>query len=218
MIKNYKILVLSIVVILCIGSLFVFVPDILSRKADSIKASKSKSSNKNKSDIKTLTISKSESKSETKTESETKSAALSKSEPKSGSGSESDDISNEPYQPKANLSKMTAFWRNRPVIGEWHAGGQGLVNIPDYMLSDDIRFKYIKRPYETEVPFVDDINMVRILGGWSKTGNSHYGVKGDLVENYDLAYRNAEGKIEYRWDLLKARIDPYIQAGYTKLR
>ncbi len=110
------------------------------------------------------------------------------------------------------IETIKPFWRSQPVIGRWLNTGQGLIQIPNYMSENS--FPYIKKHnFEKEVPFADALSVVRLLGGWnySKKSGELYGQK-----NADLVYME-KGKLHYRWDLLKNRLDPYILAGYKDL-
>ena len=109
------------------------------------------------------------------------------------------------------IDKLEAFWRFQPVIGRWLSRGQGMIVIPDYM--EGTSFPYVKHLYDKEVPFADSLNVVRLLGGWDYTKK-----RGELSgqKNADLVYVD-NGKLRYRWNLLKGRLDPYINAGYENL-
>ncbi len=107
---------------------------------------------------------------------------------------------------------MKPFWRTQPVIGRWLNRGQGLIVIPDYMSRTS--FPYLKRPFAKEVPFADDLIVVRPLGGWNE--QIHKG-EANGSRKADLLYRDKQGKIRYRWHLLAPRLDPYITAGYNRL-
>ena len=61
---------------------------------------------------------------------------------------------------------LAPIWRNEPVIGIWLSGGQGLIEVPDYL--DGTDFPYARRPYPREVPFADRLTVVRLLGGWER--------------------------------------------------
>lgn len=119
------------------------------------------------------------------------------------------------FQIKADMGKMTPFYRNQPVLTEWiyQTPDNIKMPIPAFMEDKNISFPYKKRPYDGEILFCDDVNIVRFLGGWSATKTN-----GDLnaVAKQDLAYRDDKGKIRYRWELLPARIDPVVRLGYTK--
>ena len=109
------------------------------------------------------------------------------------------------------LGTLESFWRNEPVIGRWLSVSQGQIKIPKYM--EETSFPYTKRLYEKEVPFADSLTVVRLLGGWNYTKK-----RGELngQKNADLVYIK-NGKMQYRWDLLKGRLDPYINVGYKNI-
>jgi hypothetical protein len=111
------------------------------------------------------------------------------------------------------LGRLDAFWRYSAALGPFLEGGQALFTIPDYMLDTD--FPYRKRSYPMEVPFADHLSIVRLLGGYDDGGRKG---KPDLkVRERDLVYRDAGGKLAYRMDLLRARLKPYLDNGYTNL-
>ena len=103
------------------------------------------------------------------------------------------------------LGKLDAFWRYSAALGPFLEGGQGLVEIPDYVLRGD--FPYHKKPFAKEVPFADHLSVVRLLGGYSDDD--------DATHARDLAYRGPDGKIHYRMELLRSRLQPYLDCGYT---
>ncbi|MGZ0706853.1 hypothetical protein ACWPKO_00780 [Coraliomargarita sp. W4R53] len=107
-----------------------------------------------------------------------------------------------------SLGKLDAFWRYSAALGPYHEGGQALETVPDYMLKGD--FAYRKRPYAKEALFADHLSMVRILGGFKDTKSS------SAVRERDLAYRDSDGEIAYRMHLLQARLQPYIENGYSR--
>jgi len=108
------------------------------------------------------------------------------------------------------LGKLEGFWRYSAALGPFHEEGHGLDVVPDCMLHGD--FPYVKRPYAREALFADHLSMVRILGGFSDEGK-----EGTAVQQRDLAYRDASGKIHYRMELLEPRLKPYLDNGYTDL-
>ena len=109
------------------------------------------------------------------------------------------------------IKVLKPFWQNEPVIGRWLSGGQGLIAIPKYM--KDTSFPYKKRDYKKEVPFANGLTVVRLLGGWDYSKK-----RGELDGQKDADLVYVESHIwQYRWDLLKKRLDPYIDAGYTDL-
>lgn len=110
------------------------------------------------------------------------------------------------------LGRLDPFWRYSPVLGPFHEGGQGLYVIPEYVMQGD--FPYRKRPYPMEVPFADHLSVVRILGGFND--GSDKGEGNPAVRARDLAFRDAEGKIQTRFELLEPRLRPYLDNGYTE--
>jgi hypothetical protein len=80
--------------------------------------------------------------------------------------------------------------------------------IPEWMARTD--FPYKPKPFPSEVPFADGLTVVRLLGGWKMDDRP-----GDRrSDENDLADRDAEGRVFYRWNLLKERLDPYVERGY----
>ncbi|MGG1639026.1 GH39 family glycosyl hydrolase [Paenibacillus sp. NRS-1760] len=127
---------------------------------------------------------------------------------------------------KKDLGTLTPFWRYHPALGE-HLGAP-LRTFTTFASDEDITFQYKNRPYEKEAIFGDHVNIVRFLGGWSPTGRNYYGTNLGVegVAQYDLAYRDEEGNIQYRFgegvpddqNYVKIRLDPYIQNGYERPR
>ncbi len=108
------------------------------------------------------------------------------------------------------LGKLDAFWRYSPVLGPFLEQGQGLIEIPDYVQQGD--FPYRKKPFPKEVPFADHLSVVRLLGGYSD--GSDKGAPNLAVRERDLAYRDEDGTIRYRMELLRPRLQPYLDCGY----
>jgi hypothetical protein len=108
------------------------------------------------------------------------------------------------------LGKLDPFWRYSAALGPYLEIGNGLMTVPDYMLLGD--FPYRKRSFPQEVLFADGLSIVRLLGGYLIPGVSE-----EVVQERDLAFRDADGKICYRPHLLKPRLQPYLDQGYTDL-
>ncbi len=106
------------------------------------------------------------------------------------------------------LGKMDGFYRNTAVLDRTLAPAALMWKIPDWMPQTD--FPYTKKPFEKELPFTDGITVVRLLGGWMDPKLDPQRTN----DPNDLAGRDEAGKVFYRWDLLKARLDPYIEQGY----
>lgn len=110
---------------------------------------------------------------------------------------------------------MNRFYRNQPLLVEnFHLSSDAAhLDPPPYLLDNSISFKYQKRTgYSHEVMFADNVNLVRFLGGWSAVKNN---TTVDEISKWDLAYRDSQGKIQYRWNLIPARIDPVLAMGYN---
>jgi hypothetical protein len=58
----------------------------------------------------------------------------------------------------------------------------------------------------------------RWRGGWNRKWEDGEVTKGQPVDAYDLAYRDDEGKIRYRWHLERTRLDHYVKAGFPVLK
>jgi hypothetical protein len=108
------------------------------------------------------------------------------------------------------LGKLQPFWRYSPALGPFLEQGQALLEIPDYVTRSD--FPYRKRPYPQEVPFADHLSIVRLLGGYDD--GVPKGSPDPKVHQRDLVYRDANGRLAYRMDLLHARLKPYLDNGY----
>lgn len=107
------------------------------------------------------------------------------------------------------LGKLDPFWRFSAALGPYLETGQGLMEVPGYLMSGD--FPYRKRPFPQEVLFADRLSVVRLLGGYLKKG-----VPEESLREQDLAWRDESGKIRYRMHLLKPRLQPYLDQGYRE--
>jgi hypothetical protein len=128
-----------------------------------------------------------------------------------------------------SLGELQPFWRSQPVLGPYLQDGINTTEIPDFMLQTD--FPYQKRSlngtsFTKEVPFADNLSVVRLLGGYSK----YPGVTGTLTDlttaegitllnqlrDYDFAYKN-NGVLTFRPELIQNRLQPYLALGYEDL-
>jgi len=107
-----------------------------------------------------------------------------------------------------HLGTMDGYYRNTAVLDRTLAPGGMLWRIPEWMTRTD--FPYAKSAFPTEAPFTDAVTTVRILGGWNdpKQPDDRRSDANDLVQ------RDENGELFYRWDLLKDRLDPYVERGY----
>lgn len=65
------------------------------------------------------------------------------------------------------LGKLDRFWRYSAALGPYLEIGNGLMEVPKYMMSGD--FPYRKRPFPKEVLFADQLSIVRPFGWLSDT-------------------------------------------------
>lgn len=115
--------------------------------------------------------------------------------------------------PPVLLGRLDPFWRHSAVLGPVLETGYALVVIPDYMMRGD--FPYPRKAFEREVPYADHLSVVRLLGGYRGGGADDEA--GREIRGRDLAFRDEKGMIRYRMELLRPRIEPYVNAGYTNL-
>ena len=108
------------------------------------------------------------------------------------------------------LGTMDGFYRRTAVLGPMLEHGHQVMEIPAWMLETD--FPYCKKTTEKEIPFADGLSVVRLLSAGKKAEHA-----GGSDGNADLAVRGAGGSLQYQWDILKARLDPYIELGYHDL-
>jgi len=116
------------------------------------------------------------------------------------------------FSDHVHIGRLDGFYRGTQLQGNGLKARLGLTKVPEFLLKTS--FPYKKRPYPEEILFVDKISIVRFLGGWSPSWR--WGEAGDNVKEGDLAYVDDSGRVRYRWHLLKPRLDPYIEMGYTQ--
>ena len=124
-----------------------------------------------------------------------------------------------------SLGQLLPFWRSQPVLGPYLQDGLNTIEVPNYMLQTD--FPYQKRSFAKEVPFADNLSVVRLLGGYSK----YPGITGTLTDlttpagitllnqlrAYDFVYRKADNTLGFRPELIQNRLKPYLDLGYEDL-
>jgi Glycosyl hydrolases family 39 len=111
------------------------------------------------------------------------------------------------------LGKLDAFWRYSAGLGPVHEKGNALYAVPQILLTGS--FPYRKRPFPKEALFADHLSLVRILGGFND--GSDIGTADTAVRERDLAWRDETGKIRHRFELLRPRLQPYLDNGYDDL-
>jgi len=111
------------------------------------------------------------------------------------------------------LGTLEPFWRYSAALGPFHEKGQQLVVVPDFMSRGD--FPYRKRPFAKEAMFADHLSIVRLLGGFND-GDDQSAANSTLHAR-DLAWRDADGTIRFRMELLRPRLQPYLDCGYSNL-
>ncbi|AKJ64483.1 GH39 family glycosyl hydrolase [Kiritimatiella glycovorans] len=117
------------------------------------------------------------------------------------------------FEDAASIGKWDGFYRGHQLQGHLTSLRQGLVTIPEYMF--ETSFPYRKRPYEEEIPFVDTISIVRFCGGYQKAWARQSGF--DEPAKLDLAYEDENGELQYRFEWVKKRLNPYLEMGYRDI-
>ncbi|MFZ5830702.1 MAG: GH39 family glycosyl hydrolase [Planctomycetota bacterium] len=75
---------------------------------------------------------------------------------------------------------------------------------------------------------IDSVSTVRLLGGWSPLGEAGLSERPRRDEPFtavelaraaenDIVYRDAAGRLAYRWNLLHERLDPHVERGIEPL-
>ncbi|WP_136078856.1 hypothetical protein [Pontiella desulfatans] len=107
------------------------------------------------------------------------------------------------------LGSREPFWRVSASVAPNSADGWRLTVIPDYLTDLSLSLPFEKRPYAEEVPGVDEIIFVRVLGGLQDgDGNPMY--------DEDFVVRT-NGTLVCRPDRITARLQPYIDQGYANM-
>ena len=110
------------------------------------------------------------------------------------------------------LGKMTRFYRGQAVLGEslstggLQPGGE-ICRVPDYLTDPKLNFAYQKKGVSEELMFADFITAVRFLGGINDKNIPTISEHGRML---DLAYRDDQGVLCYRWEALN-RFDRYVK-------
>jgi hypothetical protein len=95
--------------------------------------------------------------------------------------------------------------------GDLVASGQGLIRIPGYLTAPGQGITYQARAgARREIPFVDHFQIARFLGAWDPVGRNLR----TRPTSLDFEQRQ-RGALVFRKSLLKARLEPYLRAGYA---
>ena len=104
-----------------------------------------------------------------------------------------------------DLGVTGGFYRNTQLQGHLVAHGLHLETVPDFWTTGS-DFPYTKRASAEEVFFVDHMSVTRFLGGfpqqWKHNGNQ--------LPTNDLAYRDEDGTVRYRTELIGPRLQRYL--------
>ncbi len=114
------------------------------------------------------------------------------------------------------IGVLTPFYRATQLQG--HIFGLGLMEIPEFVTSPDIDFRYQRKSgMAREIPFVDSFTINRFLGGYPEEWLRKFNVWDDTLGRRSLDYviRKSDGTLQYRPELIQRRLAPYIEAGYS---
>jgi hypothetical protein len=115
------------------------------------------------------------------------------------------------FRNAVDIGTFNGFYRGTQLQGHLLRDRLGLVRVPAGL--EKTSFAYRARPFPEEVLFADRLSFVRFVGGWKPAWNA-----GEAKDKAgDLAYVDATGKVQYRWELIAPRIDPYLHSGYRDL-
>jgi hypothetical protein len=118
-------------------------------------------------------------------------------------------------QPDQDLGALTPFYRSTQLQG--HLFGMGLMEIPDYLEGSDVDLKYKKKTGARQViPFVDTFVINRFLGGYREDWLQKFQLMRENLGRRSLDYviRSHDGSLHFRPELIRGRLQPYLDAGY----
>lgn len=114
------------------------------------------------------------------------------------------------------LGILTPFYRSTQLQGQLI--GMGLMEIPDYLVASDIDIAYAKKAgMAQEIPFVDTFTINRFLGGYAETSLKKFNLWDAQLgpRSMDYVVKNDDGSLRFRSELIKQRLTPYLEAGYS---
>lgn len=103
-------------------------------------------------------------------------------------------------------------YRATQLQGDLVAGGQDLIQIPSYLTAagQDITYKPLAG-FSEEIPFVNQFQIARVLGAYEPADRN----TGVTPASLDYEQRASNGSLVFEPNLIKARLQPYLSAGYT---
>jgi hypothetical protein len=93
----------------------------------------------------------------------------------------------------------------------------GLMEVPAYLTASHIDLKYRAKPGTSrEIPFADSFTINRFLGGYRDDWLQKFHQWDDRLgrRSLDYAIRRSDGSWQFRPDLIRRRLEPYLAAGY----
>jgi hypothetical protein len=114
-----------------------------------------------------------------------------------------------------DLGILGPFYRATQLQG--HLIGMGLMEVPAYLTASHIDLKYRAKPGTSrEIPFADSFTINRFLGGYRDDWLQKFHQWDDRLgrRSLDYAIRRSDGSWQFRPDLIRRRLEPYLAAGY----
>ncbi len=115
----------------------------------------------------------------------------------------------------AALGNLVPFYRCTQLQGLFP--GMGLLEIPDYLLGQDVGLRYVRKPgFVREIPFADTFTINRFLGGQREDRLKRSGHWTGRLGRRSLDYvvRTGSGALAFRPELIREHLAPYLDAGY----
>ena len=110
-----------------------------------------------------------------------------------------------------DIGPLTGFYRYTQLQGHLVQDGLYLFKVPDFWFTNS-DFPYLKKDSEREVFFVDEFSVTRFAGGYSQ----HWLHNGRQLKVNDMVFVDDTGAVHYRLELVKDRLQQYIDNGYTR--
>jgi len=114
-----------------------------------------------------------------------------------------------------DLGILCPFYRATQLQG--HLIGMGLMEVPAYLTASDIDLKYRAKPGASrEIAFADNFTINRFLGGYRDDWLQKFHEWDDRLGRRSLDYeiRRSDGSWQFRPDLIRRRLEPYLASGY----